>query len=137
MMPRRLSYSEATEDQRRRPLLSHPLRRAEDRGESNDAKAGEPLPLPPEAVPGRSCWLSWGNGFSRGCIVRLWRSVFVFKVHCEKSADLSALVDQPTIMLRSVSHPSAGTKTTYGASKKIKKKISHKERMSTLSYPTT
>src|SRR5439155_15466451 len=77
--------------------------------------------------------LSWGHGFSRGLVVRSLRIVFVFKIHCQKSSDLSALVDQPTIMLRSVSHPSAKTRTTWGTTKRIKTHISQKCQMRALS----
>src|SRR5215467_4358184 len=32
-----------------------------------------------------ACGLSCGHGFGRGCVVRLWRRVFVSKVHCQNS----------------------------------------------------
>src|ERR1700758_906420 len=43
-----------------------------------------------------------------------------------KPSDLSTLTDQPTIMLRSVSHPSKRTKITCGKTKRMKTHISQK-----------
>src|SRR5438445_13373475 len=43
---------------------------------------------------------------------------FVFKVPRHKSSNLCALVDQPTIMLRSVSQPSTRTSITWGTTKR-------------------
>lgn len=54
------------------------------------------------------------HGTRRALVFNLWLRVFV-KVHCHRSSDLSALVDQPTIMPRSVfrrTDPS-GTTTSY------------------------
>src|ERR1700733_9342932 len=48
--------------------------------------------------------------------------------HCSfaMTSDRSTLVDQPTIMLRSVSHPSAKTRITCGTTKKMKSHMSQK-----------
>src|SRR5262249_57616688 len=77
--------------------------------------------------------LSPGHRFSRACVVRLCRRMFIFKLHCQKSSDLFTLVDQPTIMLRSVSHPSARTRITWGKTKRIKIHIGQKCQMRALS----
>src|SRR5262249_10157960 len=73
---------------------------------------------------------AWGpfgeHRFRRGCVVCLGRIVFVVTLHCLKPSALSAKGDHPAIMLRSVSHPSANTRTTWGTTKRIKSHISQK-----------
>src|SRR2546422_11777509 len=66
-------------------------------------------------------------------VFRAGRRQAVFKVSCQQSSNLCALVDQPTIMLRSVSHPSARTRITWGTTKRINTHISQKCQMRALS----
>src|SRR5262249_34986174 len=79
------------------------------------------------------CGLSRGHGFSRGCLFWFYLRCFVFKIHREESSDLCTFVDQPTIMLRSVSQPSARTRITCGTTKRTKTHISQKCHMRALS----
>jgi len=48
-------------------------------------------------------------------------------------SNLSAFADQPTIMPRNMSHPSARTRITWGTTKKMKTHISQKCQMRALS----
>src|ERR1700756_4987961 len=52
-----------------------------------------------------------------------------------KPSDPFTLADQPTIMLRSVSHPSARTRMTCGKTKRIRNHISQKCHTRAASYP--
>src|SRR5215470_286016 len=80
-----------------------------------------------------ACGLSRRHGSSRGCLVWFYRRGFVFKIHRQKPSDLCVLVDQPTIMLRRVSQPSARTRITCGTTNSTKTHISQKCQIRALS----